>query len=257
MTHAPNDRDRRAARQLIDTSRLLGVEFVPIAHAPAPAPTLAATSAPAPPITATNAPARATPAAESSREEKAAALARLRSRHDAECPHCTSVTHHTQTVFADGDPAAALMFVGEAPGEEEDRQGIPFVGRAGQLLNDMIRAMGLKREEVYIANVLKARPPNNATPTPDEAAKCGPYLLEQIAIVQPRAIVTLGNPATHFLLSTTRGITTLRGSWQDFRGIPVMPTFHPAYLLRQYTPENRGKVWSDLQQVMLRLKGEA
>lgn len=243
MTRASSDSVMRAARQQVETLRLLGVDCVPVS---------AALEAEAKTPASPGATMAAGPSA--SREEKAAMLEALRRRHDAECPHCTAATAHSRTVFADGDPDAALMFVGEAPGEEEDRQGIPFVGRAGQLLNDMIRAMGLTREQVYIANVLKARPPNNATPTPDEAAKCGPYLLEQIEIVRPRVIVTLGNPATHYLLNTTRGITSLRGTWQEFRGIPVMPTFHPAYLLRAYTPENRSKVWSDLQQVMARLK---
>lgn len=186
--------------------------------------------------------------------EKAAALDELRKEHDAQCPHCTRATAHTRTVFGDGNPNADLMFVGEAPGAREDRQGIPFVGPAGQKLNDMIKAMGLRREDVYIANVLKARPPNNETPTPEEAAKCGPYLLRQIEIIQPRVIVALGRPAAHYLLDTREPISSLRGRWFDYRGIPVMPTFHPAFLIRQYTPENRKLVWSDLRQVMARLK---
>ncbi len=242
MPSTPTDPITRAARQHLETTRLLGVDFVPIAVGSPEA---------APPVLSPK-PQASSPSR--SREEKAKLLAELHERHDATCPHCTSVTSHNRTVFADGDPAAELMFIGEAPGEEEDKQGIPFVGRAGQLLNDMIKAMGLKREDVYIANVLKARPPNNATPTPDEAAKCGPFLKEQIAIIQPRVIVTLGNPAMHYVLNTTKGITSVRGTWQEYNGIPVMPTYHPAFLLRQYTPENRSKVWSDLQQVMARLK---
>jgi DNA polymerase len=187
--------------------------------------------------------------------DKAAMLDALRVRHDAECPHCTRATAHTRTVFGDGSPDARLMFIGEAPGAEEDRQGIPFVGRAGQKLNEMITAMGMRREDVYIANVLKARPPDNATPTPEEASRCGPYLLEQIQIINPTVIVTLGKPAANYLLENSATMSSMRGHWHAWRGIPVMPTFHPAYLLRAYTPENRRKVWSDLQQAMARLRG--
>ncbi|MFG0273422.1 MAG: uracil-DNA glycosylase, partial [Phycisphaerales bacterium] len=179
----------------------------------------------------------------------------LHERHDRECPHCTSVTGHTQTVFGEGDPNARLMFVGEAPGAEEDKQGRPFVGRSGQLLEKMINAMGLDRSDVYIANVLKSRPPNNRTPTPDEAAACGAYLREQIGVIEPEVLVTLGRPAAQLLLDTTESMTNLRGRWQEYAGVPVMPTFHPAYLLRQYTKENRQKVWSDLQRAMERLEG--
>jgi uracil-DNA glycosylase len=226
-----SERLARVARQHIETTRLLGVDFVPVAsHArPAAAPS-------------------------SSNPDKAAALAALRAEHDATCPHCTKATAHTQTVFGDGDPNAALMFVGEAPGAEEDRQGIPFVGASGKKLNEMIKAMGFDRTTVYIANVLKARPPDNATPTPDEAAKCGPFLARQIEIIQPAVIVTLGKPAVSYLLDTRETMTNLRGQWFEYRGIPVMPTFHPAFLLRQYTPENRAKVWSDLKAAVERLK---
>ncbi len=150
------------------------------------------------------------------------------------------------------------MFIGEAPGEEEDRQGKPFVGRSGQLLDKMIVAMGLSRAEVYIANVLKTRPPNNATPTTEEARLCSPYLFEQIRIIAPKALVTLGLPATRLLLGTMDPMGKLRGRWHEFvdpagRVVPVMPTYHPAYLLRNYTAEERGKVWSDLKQVMDKL----
>lgn len=185
----------------------------------------------------------------------------LSQRHDRECPHCTTATAHTRTVFGEGHPDARLVFVGEAPGAEEDKTGRPFVGRAGQLLEKMIVAMGLSREQVYIANVLKSRPPNNATPTPAEVMKCAPYLAEQLQIVGPEAIVALGAPAAKFLLDTTDGISSLRGSWHACRlgelEIPVMPTYHPAYLLRNYTPEARGKVWSDLQMVIKRLNANA
>ncbi len=190
-------------------------------------------------------------------KDKQAALDALRVRHDRECPHCTVATDHTQTVFGEGDPDADLMFVGEAPGETEDRTGRPFVGRAGKKLEDMIEAMGLSRSQVYIANVLKSRPPDNRTPLRHEIDACGGYLAEQVRIVAPRAIVALGGPAAKLLLETDVGITRLRGTWGRYRpddlDIPVMPTFHPAYLLRNYTPEVRKQVWSDLQAVLVRL----
>ncbi len=236
MEQAIELRARRVARQHAETARLMGADFLPL-------PARGGVSA----EVTHSAPATAAAA------ERQAALDALRARHDAECPHCTAATAHTRTVFGEGSPEARLMFVGEAPGAEEDRTGRPFVGRAGQLLNEMIKAMGLQREEVYIANVLKSRPPNNATPTADEASRCGPYLLEQIRIIQPEVIVTLGRPAAQLLLNTTESMTSMRGRWREYAGVPLMPTFHPAFLLRQYTPENRRKVWSDLQQVMDRL----
>ena len=176
-------------------------------------------------------------------------------------------------VFGEGSATADLMFVGEAPGEQEDITGRPFVGRAGQLLEKMIVAMGFSRETVYICNVLKTRPPNNATPTSDEARLCAPYLLEQIRIIQPKVIVTLGLPASHLLLDSTSPMRSMRGRWhpfpppaspggiiadQDLGALPqveVMPTYHPAYLLRSYTEDNRRKVWFDLQMVMEKLNG--
>jgi DNA polymerase len=179
----------------------------------------------------------------------------IRIDHDNNCPHCTTTTGYTQTVFGDGDPNASLMFIGEAPGAEEDAQGIPFVGAAGQKLNQMIEAMGLLRKDVYIANVLKSRPPQNRTPLPTEVTKCGPYLHQQIECIQPKLIVTLGSPATKFILQTATGITRLRGKWSEFDGIPVMPTYHPAYLLRNYTKKTRQEVWSDMQQVQAKLDG--
>jgi uracil-DNA glycosylase len=176
------------------------------------------------------------------------------------CRLCHLGETRTNVVFGEGSPDARLVFVGEAPGEEEDRQGRPFVGRAGELLTKQIQAMGLKREDVYIANVCKCRPPGNRTPMADEVEHCREHLLGQLRIIRPTVIVTLGNPATHALLNTTVGITRLRGQWQrmpevdpELAGIKVMPTFHPAYLLRAYTEDNRRKVWSDLQAVMKEL----
>jgi uracil-DNA glycosylase family 4 len=189
-----------------------------------------------------------------------AALAMLRQRYEADAPHRAFVTAHTNIVFGEGDPCARLMFIGEAPGAEEDRTGRPFVGRAGQLLEKMIGAMGLARQQVYIANVLKTRPPDNATPTSEEVRLCAPYLYAQIALIQPEVIVTLGLPASRALLNSVESMSRLRGRWASFaapapcgRAIPVMPTYHPAFLLRSYTPENRAKVWSDLRMVMDRL----
>jgi len=233
---AEPDRAARGARQLIETSRLLGVDAVPIA--------------PQAPTTTASAQTRDTTVPGLSKQ---AGLDAVRERHDNECPHCTAATSHTRTVFGEGAPDARLMFIGEAPGAEEDRTGRPFVGRAGQLLDKIIGAMGLRREDVYIANVLKSRPPNNATPTVAEAALCGPYLLEQVRIIEPEVIVTLGKPAANLLLNTTEAMGRLRGEWHEYDGIPVMPTYHPAYLLRSYTPENRAKVWADMQQVIDRL----
>jgi len=203
---------------------------------------------------------RAGPATPTDPGDAAAAMAALRQRHDAECPHCTTATGHTQTVFGEGDPGASLMFIGEAPGETEDRTGRPFVGRAGDKLEEMIRAMGLSRAQVYIANVLKSRPPDNRTPQEHEVEACGPYLIEQILIVRPQVLVTLGGPATKLILGTDVGITRLRGIWAEWHPpaglgnpIPVLPTYHPAYLLRNYTAKTRGEVWQDLQKVMDRL----
>lgn len=189
--------------------------------------------------------------------QKGKRLAELRDRHDMECEHCTNVRGHIQTVFGEGSPDADIFFVGEAPGETEDRIGRPFVGLAGQKLDEMIRAMGLRREDCYIANVLKSRPPENRTPRAEEIERCGPYLVDQILIVNPKVIVTLGGPATKLLLKVDSGISKLRGVWAEWippastrrSPIPVMPTHHPAYLLRNYTVETRKEVWSDLQAV--------
>ena len=182
----------------------------------------------------------------------------LRARYESDAPHQHFVTDHNSIVWGEGDLCARLMFIGEAPGEEEDKSGRPFVGRAGQLLDKMIAGMGLKREQVYIANVLKTRPPGNATPTESESSLCAPYLIEQIAIIGPEVIVTLGLPATRVILRSMATMGSLRGTWAnltlpDGRLVEVMPTYHPAYVLRSYTEEVRGKVWSDLKLVKARL----
>jgi DNA polymerase len=154
-------------------------------------------------------------------------------------------------VFGAGDPCARLMFIGEAPGEEEDQKGEPFVGAAGQLLDRMIRAMGLEREEVYIANIVKCRPPGNRNPEPREIVSCLPYLRRQIEVVLPEVICALGRVAARTILDTQLSIGRLRGRFAEYLGIPVLPTFHPAYLLR--TPEDKRLCWQDLKMVCQRL----
>jgi len=164
-----------------------------------------------------------------------------------DCTRCPLHRERTTVVHTEGNRKARLMFVGEAPGADEDIQARPFVGRAGQLLTKIIEAIGLKREEVLIGNVNRCRPPGNRAPTPEEASMCKPFLLREISIVQPDVIVVLGNTAMRNLLDTREGITKLRGTFQDYKGIKVMPTFHPAYLLRD--PSKKRETWEDLKKV--------
>ena len=200
------------------------------------------------------------PASAKSSVEKAAAFASLRERVLAcvKCEHLAS--SRKNVVFGVGNIEAQLMFVGEAPGVDEDEQGEPFVGRAGELLTKIIQAMGLQRSEVYIANILKCRPDTpdqtsgNRKPTPDEMATCIPYLHEQIDLIQPRVIVALGATAIEGLLGKTMGIMKMRGSWKTYRGTPLMPTFHPAYLLRNQAMTEKRKVWEDILAVMEKLE---
>jgi uracil-DNA glycosylase family 4 len=174
------------------------------------------------------------------------------------CPHLAC--SRTQTVFGVGNPNAELMFIGEAPGADEDKQGEPFVGRAGQLLTRIIETMGLIREEVYIANILKCRPDTprgsfgNRPPTPLEMQTCRPYLVEQIDIIQPKVLVALGAVAVEGLLGTRRTMRELRGRWHLYGGTPLMITYHPAYLLRNQAPSEKRKVWEDMLQVLERLE---
>ncbi len=191
---------------------------------------------------------------------KAAAMEALRQRVLG-CLRCAHlVTSRKNIVFGVGNLDAALMFVGEAPGADEDRQGQPFVGAAGQTLNKIITAMGLRREDVYIANILKCRPDTpgqntgNRKPTAEEMATCVSYLQEQIAIVQPRVLVALGGTAIEGLLGNIGGISRLRGQWRVYRGIPLMPTYHPAYLLHNQSNSEKRKVWEDMLQVMEKLE---
>lgn len=164
------------------------------------------------------------------------------------CSRCGLAKTRLNVVFGSGDPKASLMFVGEAPGADEDLQGLPFVGRAGQLLTKIIEAMGLKRGDVYIANILKCRPPNNREPLPEEIMACQDNVARQIDLIRPKAICTLGKFASQTLLKTTTSISALRGNFQDYNGIKVMPTFHPAYLLRN--PDDKKLVWSDMKKIM-------
>jgi DNA polymerase len=176
------------------------------------------------------------------------ALAALAAHVGPQCTRCKlHLLGRRQVVFGVGHAQAQLMFVGEAPGEDEDRLGEPFVGRAGQLLTKIIEAMGLTREQVYIANVIKCRPPGNRNPEPDEVATCEPFLFDQLAIVQPRVVVALGKFAAQSLLRTTEPITRLRGRVFDWRGASLVPTFHPAYLLRN--PPAKRDVWEDMKKV--------
>ncbi|OAI55122.1 hypothetical protein AYO44_02960 [Planctomycetaceae bacterium SCGC AG-212-F19] len=170
----------------------------------------------------------------------------------AACTRCADlVRNRTHTVFGVGPLDVELCLIGEGPGQEEDRRGEPFVGEAGQLLNRIIAACGFKREEVYICNIVKCRPPRNRQPLPDEAANCREFLDRQLELVRPKFICALGATAVQNLLGTTMGITRLRGSFQEYRGIPVMCTFHPAYLLR--TPERKRDVWDDMKKLLARM----
>ncbi len=261
----------RVLRQHVQTDRLLGVDAVPLGEA-TPA-EVAATAGPEAAgggrtaastagsggLAAAAAGGAAEPMPRLDRAGKLKVLEALDRDQVRSCTRCELCRGRTNTVFGEGDVDAPIMFIGEGPGQNEDEQGRPFVGRAGELLGKMIVAMGLTREQVYIANIVKCRPPNNRAPTPVEVQTCWPYLHRQIGTIRPQAIVTLGGPATKAILGAAEGITRLRGTWHSYslgpgeEPIPVMPTFHPAYVLRNYTPEVRGKVWSDLQQVMKRV----
>ena len=214
----------------------------PVEHAPAPLPEARATE---------HAPAEAAPPV-----DRAARLPVLASEVSV-CVKCELAKTRTQTVFARGNPEASLCIIGEAPGADEDAQGLPFVGRAGQLLDRMIAAMGLAPEkDVYVCNIIKCRPPGNRRPEPSEIEACIPYLHEQIALVRPRVIVAMGNTAVSALLGTKLGITKLRGQWKLYRGATlVMPTYHPSYLLRPSAQQAEAKrqAWEDLQLVMKEL----
>lgn len=265
---------RGAVARLLETDALLGARWVPLdtsvlrrGRGPAPART---SSAPArgraAPATRSAAP---RPAGEERHvqaispeilQQRREALAGLDADQVKGCTKCALCETRTNTVFGQGHAAARLVFVGEAPGADEDQQGLAFVGRAGQLLTKMIDAMGLTRDEVFICNILKCRPPDNRNPAPDEIAACWPHLDAQLRIIQPEVIVALGKPAAQTLLRTSASIGSLRGQWHDYYisgsamtggPTPLMPTYHPAYLLR--SPNEKGKAWSDLKMVLAKL----
>jgi len=220
----------------------------PAATAPAPAPSRPAVVVPAAPV------ARPAPAVRLEAPERQRRLEVLAETVRG-CTRCGLHAARTQTVFARGTGESGLCFVGEGPGADEDAQGFPFVGKAGQLLDKMIAAMGFSRDEVYVCNIVKCRPPNNRKPEPEEMAACMPYLAEQLTVLGPEVIVALGATAVQGLFGTGEGITRLRGRWKLYQGaIPVMPTFHPAFLLRN--PAAKKEVWDDLQAV-LRQMGRA
>ncbi len=275
-------RAKRLLQQHLRTDELLGVATVPIdldalAITPTPTSTSKPTpkpspersegpdqtrlhkptaSTPTPRLTAAPPPVRLDPA-----DPKPDALRKLREALGQDQRVLDKLMPGTQLVFGEGDPDAEIMFIGEGAGEDEARTGRPFVGRAGQLLDNMIKAMGLEREQVYITNCVHFRPPGNRTPTPDEIDLGWPYMIGQVQVVQPQAIVALGGTSAKALLNTSTGITRLRGRWHTFDAVqnqqgepfPLMPTFHPAFLLRSYTRDNRAKVWADLVEVLKKL----
>jgi len=194
-----------------------------------------------------------TPATGEKRQSPSSILSLEDVRREMEnCQRCPLHTERKNVVFGSGDPQASLVFVGEAPGADEDEQGLPFVGRAGQLLTKIIEAMGIRREDVYITNILKCRPPNNRNPLPAEIQVCEPFLVRQLMAISPKIICALGTFAVKTLLKKETPITVMRGTFHDYHGIPLMPTYHPAYLLRN--PSAKRHVWEDVQQIMKRLK---
>jgi len=175
----------------------------------------------------------------------------LLARTAADCGLCRLSETRRTVVFGEGDPHADVMFIGEGPGAEEDRTGRPFVGQAGQLLERMLFAIGLQRDQVYITNIVKCRPPGNRDPKDDEVAPCAPYLDQQIELIAPKVLVALGKPASHRLTGTKKPISALRGRWLSYRGVPLMPLFHPAYMLRN--PSAKREAWADLKKIRQRL----
>lgn len=270
----------RALRDHAEAERGMGVRWLPRAQGVAAAPAAihvaqprsaladsppprvpsapragAGRAAPSPGLTAARPATASAPAGDAGRD--APAMAAAKSLADlagvlGPCQRCKLAGGRTHIVFGVGNEDADLMFVGEGPGRDEDLRGEPFVGRAGQLLTDIIvNGMKLRREDVYIANVVKCRPPQNRNPEPDEIERCIPFLARQIEIVRPRVIVALGKFAAHTLLNSTTPITRLRGQWHEYRGVKLMPTLHPAYLLRN--PADKRLVWEDVKQVMTEL----
>lgn len=240
----------RALRQDFETDALLGAKAVPVSRERIAELRAGGATCQGGPL--------GDDADEPGADERAELLRRLHEDEVRDCARCHLSETRTQTVFGQGDPDARIVFVGEAPGFEEDKQGLAFVGRAGQLLTAMIeKGMGLRREDVFICNVLKCRPPNNRTPSTDEIGACSPYLFRQLQTIQPEVIIALGAPAAQTLLNTRESIGRLRGRFHDFytsgmpgtgQLVPLMPTYHPAYLLR--SPGEKRKTWDDLKKVM-------
>jgi DNA polymerase len=229
--------DLRAHLEFFTELGIDGIRLDPVWHARATAPAPGESSAP-------SEPAQAVPGS----------LDSLRVEIGPDCRRCKLHTlGRTQVVFGVGNPNAELMFVGEAPGADEDIQGEPFVGRAGQLLTKIIEAMGMRRSDVYIANVIKCRPPGNRNPEPDEVERCEPFLFQQIDLIKPKVIVALGKFAAQSLLKTTDPITRIRGREYKYRSAVLMPTYHPAYLLRN--PSSKREVWEDMKRVKAILAG--
>ncbi len=243
---------RKQLRQRLELEQMIGGRSLPrLNRLPAPGRRTAPAETPAQ-TGPTPQPANLQPADDPVVEELALIQAEL-----ADCLRCRLAGQRTNLVFGEGNPHASIVFVGEAPGADEDRLGRPFVGRAGQLLNDIIvKGMGLRREDVYICNVCKCRPPENRTPSPEEMAECLPFLLRQLAAIAPKVIVALGATAAQGLLNTTETVGRLRGQVHPLKlerldePVPVVVTYHPAYLLRNYSPEARRKVWQDIQVAM-------
>ena len=255
---------RVALRQQLEGDLLLGIKSVPMHPPPLSSEPRASARADSTQVAGLNSHGSPhglkPPVSEEARRAKGGQLNALDEAQVKGCTKCSLCESRTQTVFGQGDPAARLVFVGEAPGYEEDKQGLAFVGRAGQLLTRMIAAMGLSREDVFICNVLKCRPPGNRDPSADEILACSGYLRQQLEVIQPEVLVALGSPAAKTLLNTVAPIGKLRGRFHDYylsgvtsegSSIPLMPTYHPAYLLRN--PAEKRKTWEDLQMVMRRL----
>lgn len=236
----------RQARQHLESLRAAGVDWLPAAP-PLEAPLRSSLPDAPPPAEKKATPPAGPSAAPDTRRTELQLLAQTVSG----CTRCPELaSSRTQTVFGVGQPGVDLCFIGEAPGADEDAQGEPFVGAAGQLLNKIIAACGLKREEVYICNTLKCRPPGNRTPLPNETANCREYLERQLALVGPRYICALGTSAAQALLQSTQPLGKLRGRFHDYRGIPVLCTYHPAYLLPHRSPDKKKDVWEDMKMLM-------
>jgi DNA polymerase len=253
---SPSDAEdlRRQLRARLRSLSAAGIDWLPVGpplkSQPIAAPQPMAAEFAAPPVVAEQTLANV---AETSIEQRRVALQQLAQevRSCTRCPELCST--RTQTVFGQGEPGVDLCFVGEAPGEDEDRQGLPFVGAAGQMLNRIITGCGLKREEVYIMNILRCRPPRNRTPLPNEAENCRGFLDRQMDLVRPRFICALGGCAATHLLQTTLSVGKLRGRFHDFRGVPVLVTYHPAFLLPHRSPEKKREVWEDMKLLLQRM----